>query len=163
MRISGLPLVLLLAPVLAWSGCATQSPMVGMSPTRQDTLQVRDIDAPPRRAFDAASGAIVNAGYTVLVTDGEAGLLSAFRREDPSVAKHAAVITLSTLLTLGHAPMMATPTFYGVCVQVLPRPGGLSSVRICLYGHGHLKSEEAIIDDLWIQMQRDILAETWAK
>ncbi len=144
-------------------GCTTQSPMVKLTRTQQDALQVRDVDATPQRTFAAATNALVNAGYTIGVTDGEGGLLSASRRVDPSVAEHVAVFTLSALITLGHGATTAEPHYYAVCVQVLPRPGDLSSVRICLYGHGNLKAEEAIIDDLWIQMQRDILAETRAK
>jgi len=139
-------------------GCASQSPIVAMSPTQQDALQVRDLDASPDRAFSAAANTLVNAGYTIQLTDGEGGLLTAYRREDPSIARHAATLTVTTLITLGQAPMLARPYYFSVCVQVLPRPGGLSSVRICLYGHNDLKVEEAIIDDLWIQMQRDLLA-----
>lgn len=140
------------------AGCATQSPMVAMSPVRQDALQVRDLDAPMPRAFAAATNALVNAGYTIEVTDGEGGLLTAWRREDPSIAEHAAVLTLTTLLTLGHAPTTAPPHYYAVCMQLLPGTAGRSSVRICLYGHGNLKTEEALIDDLWISIQRDLLA-----
>lgn len=154
--------LVLLTVCLGSGGCVSRSPMVGMSPTQQDALQVRELDAPPDRAFSAATNTLVNAGYTILLTDGEGGLLTAFRREDPSVARHAATLTLSTLITLGQAPMLAEPYFFSVCVQVLPRPGNLSSVRICLYGHGDLKAEEAIIDDLWIQMQRELLARSIA-
>lgn len=150
---------LMLGPVvLLLAGCASQSPIVSISPTQQDAIQVRDLDAPPDRAFSAAANTLVNAGYTILLTDGEGGLLTAYRREDPSIARHTATLTISTLITLGQAPMLAEPYFFSVCVQVLPRPGNLASVRICLYGHNDLKVEEAIIDDLWIQMQRDLLA-----
>lgn len=139
-------------------GCAVQSPMVGMPATQQDALQARDLDAPPERAFAAAANTLVNAGYTIEVTDGEGGILTGFRREDPSVAEHAGFMALTAVITAGYGTMPAPPRYYGVCAQVLPRPGGLASVRICLYGHGDLKEEEAIVDDLWIQMQRDILA-----
>ena len=147
-----------LALILFAGGCASQSPIVAMTPTQQDALQVRELDAPPDRAFSAAANTLVNAGYTIELTDGEGGLLTAFRREDPSVARHVATLTITTIITLGQAPMLASPYYFGVCVQVLPRPGNLASVRICLYGHDDLKTEEAIIDDLWIQMQRELLA-----
>ncbi len=140
------------------AGCATSSPSAKLSRPQKDVLQVRDVDAPPQRAFAAATSALVNAGYTIGVTDGEGGILTGIRREDPSVAEHVAVIALSTLITLGHGATTAQPHYYAVCVQVMPRPDNLASVRICLYGHGNLKTEEAIIDDLWIQMQRDVLA-----
>jgi hypothetical protein len=141
------------------TGCQSgHSPMVGMSPVQQDALQVRDIDAPMSRAFSAAANALVNAGYTISITDGDGGLLVAWRREDPSAARQVATVTLTALLSFGTAPMLAESYHYSACVQVLPRPNGLASVRICLYGHGDLKAEEAIIDDLWIQMQREVLA-----
>jgi hypothetical protein len=159
---SVIPRALLLAMVPLLGACATHSPMVAMSPVRQDALQVRDIDAPPSKTFSAATNALVNAGYTIQVTDGEGGLLTAWRREDPSIAKHAAVLTLTTLLTLGHAPTTAPPSYYATCVQILPRPNGLSQVRICLYGHANLKQEEALIDDLWISIQRDLLTRSRA-
>lgn len=150
--------VILALLCLLASGCASHSPIVSMSPTQQDALQVRDLDAPPERVFSAAANTLVNAGYTILLTDGEGGLLTGYRREDPSIARHAATLTISTLITLGQAPMLASPYYFSVCVQVLPRPGNLASVRICLYGHNDLTAEGAIIDDLWIQMQRDLLA-----
>lgn len=142
--------------------CATRSPITRMTSVQQDAIQVRDVEAPPDRVYSAAVGALLDAGYTIEVSDSEGGLLMGIRRHDPSIAEHAIVLAISTYLTYGSAPMPAPPRFRAVCVQVLPRPGGLSSMRICLYGHANLKREEAIIDDLWILVQRDLLARSAA-
>lgn len=136
-------------------GCAT--PSNGLSKTQVDAIQVRDIEASTDRAFAAATNAVLDAGFTVEVTDGEGGLLSAVRREDPSAAEHAAIIAVSTVLTLGQAPTMAKSRLYGVGIQVLPRQGGLSSVRIRPFGHSSLVEEQKEIQQLWTLMQRQVL------
>lgn len=140
---------------LVLGGCATTS--TGLSKTQADAIQVRDIEASTDRAFSAATNAVLDAGFTVEVTDGEGGLLTAVRREDPSVAEHAAILTISTILSLGQAPMMAKSRLYGIGVQVLPRQGGLASVRIRPFGHDNLVEEQKEIQQLWTLMQRQVL------
>jgi hypothetical protein len=148
---------LLMALVLG--ACAT--PLY--SKTQLDALEVRDVEAPPDRAFAAASNAVIDASYQVLVSDGDAGLLTAIRREDPSVAEHVAVFTLTTLLSLGHAPADAQPRFFAVCVQVLPRSGDRSSVRIRTYGPEGAAPDPKTIQQIWTLMQRQVLMKEAAR
>jgi hypothetical protein len=136
-------------------GCASSSSH--LTKTQLDALQVRQVEASPDRAFAAATNAVIDAGFTVEVTDGDAGLLTAVRREDPSVVEHAAILTLTTVLTLGHYPSLAPSRLYAVGVQVLPRPGGLALVRIRPYGHSDLGTDQREITQLWTLMQRQVL------
>jgi hypothetical protein len=145
-------LVVLAAGFLA--GCAARPPM---TITQLNALEIRDIDAGPPAVFDAVSNAVIDAGYTVEVTDAEGGLLSAVRREDPSVAEHAAVLTITTLLSLGHAPMTAQPRFFAVCAQVSPRPGGLASVRIRAFNPDGSAGDPKVVEEIWGLTQRRIL------
>jgi hypothetical protein len=146
-----------LAAGCAWAlaGCTSSSST--LSPTQQDALQTRVVEGSTDRAFAAAADALIDAGYTVEVTDGEGGLLTGMRREDASVAEHAAVLMLSALVSLGQSAVLAPPDRYAVCVQVLPRTGGLSSVRIRCYGLGGAEAERRETGQLWTLMQRHVL------
>jgi hypothetical protein len=144
-----------LAAAVSAAGCAQQQ--LPSTKTQLDALEVRDVEASPDRAFDAATQAIIDASYQIAVTDGEGGLITARRRVDPSIAEHVAVITLSTVLSLGRMPMDAHPTYYALCVQVLPRAGGLSSVRIRNYGPAGAAPDQETIRQIWTLMQRHVL------
>ena len=143
----------LLALLLPLAACAGPQ----YSKAQLDALEIRDTDAPPDRAFAAASNAVLDASYQVLLTDADAGLLTAMRRVDPSVAEHAAVITLSTLLTLGRGPVDAEPNYYALGIQVPPRPGGQSSVRIRTFGPRGATPNRDTIQQIWTLMERQVL------
>lgn len=150
--LSALWLAAIVPAAVLHTGCAgTQR----LSPAQADATQVRDVDADPDHAFAAATNAVIDAGFAIGVTDAQAGILSAVRREDPSPATQAAVLTLSTLLT--GAPVMAPPSFYALGVQVLPRANGHASVRIRPFGHGQPEADRQEIQHLWVLMQRHVI------
>src|ERR1051326_3753313 len=91
-------------------GCATDPPL---TQTQMDALQVRVVEAAPDRAFAAASSAILDAGYQVKVSDGEWGILTAEKRQDPAAAANVAVMILSTL---ARNPTDLPPTYHAIAI-----------------------------------------------
>lgn len=140
------------------AGCSADRPM---TPTQMDALQVREVEAPADRAFAAASGALVDAGYRLVLSDGDTGILTAEYREDPAVAANVAVITLTTaacLLSGGHvAPTDLPPTYHAVCLQVMPVAPARSAVRIRCYQDAAAKHNAKRVEELWALMQRQVL------
>ena len=135
-----------------------------MTPTQMDALQVRVVEAPPERAYAAATSALLDAGYLIHVSDGDAGLLTAEKRVDTPIATNVAVIVLSTVLTLGHAPVDVPPSYHAVSIQVLPGTAGRSSVRVRPFLNGlpapcdtATAEGRTTIDELWALMQRQVL------
>ncbi len=140
-------------------GCAAPPPM---TQSQMDAAQVRQVEAAPDRAFNAASGALIDAGYQVHVSDGEAGLLTGEKREDPAVAANVAVMVVTALLT--NAPMDIPPAYHAVSIQVLPGSEGRSSVRIRPFLNGLAcpcdqedAAGRATVGQIWELMQRQLL------
>jgi hypothetical protein len=155
---------IMLAAVLAcvfaagFAGCATDPPL---TQTQMDALQVRLVEASPDRAFAAASSAILDAGYTVKVSDGEWGILTAEKRQDPAVAANVAVMILSTL---ARNPTDMPPTYHAIAIQILPVSSGRSNVRIRPFLNGspcactaHDKEGRELVEQIWELMQRQLL------
>jgi hypothetical protein len=154
------PLLLLpamaLAPVLP--GCASAP----MTQSQLDAMQVRQVEAAPDRAFAAASSALLDAGYIVHVSDGDAGLLTGEKRVDPAKAANVAVIILAVLATNHYHDI--PPTYHAVSVQVMPLGAERSSVRIRPFLNGRAcpcneadSGGRETVSQLWVLMQRQVL------
>lgn len=150
--------LLFLAVPLLLAGCAADPPL---SQTQMDALQVRLVEAPPDRAFAAASSAIIDAGYDIHVSDGEWGILTAEKRQDPALAANIAVVILSSL---ARAPTDLPPTYHAVAIQVLPVPQNRANVRIRPFINGQPcactladKEGREVVEQLWTLMQRQVL------
>lgn len=142
------------------AGCAERR----LTATQMDALQVRLVEASPERTYVAATSALLDAGYVIRVSDGEAGLLTGEKRVDTPVATNVAVIVLSTVLTLGHGATDVPPSYHAVSIQVLPGTSGRSSVRVRPFLNGQPAGCDTpdaegrkTIDELWNLMQRQVL------
>jgi len=152
-------LVALIALVcLPLAGCVADPPL---TQSQMDALQVRLVEAPPERAFAAASSAVIDAGYTVNVSDGEWGILSAEKRQDPAIAANIAIMILSTL---ARSPTDLPPTFHAVAIQVLPASQNRTNIRIRPFINGQPcacnqadKEGREVVEQLWTLMQRQVL------
>jgi hypothetical protein len=141
-------------------GCA--SPRLGSA--QLDALHTRRYDAPTEATFNATANALIDMGYHIGVTDADGGVLSATRRRDPSIAEHALWLTVSTTLTLGHAPTLAPPDYFIMCVLVAPdgvRPR--SVVRFETFKNGRLVDEEKRFDELWARIERRLLTSGYGR
>lgn len=151
--------------VIALCGCETTQPMTA---TQMDALQVREVEVPADRAFAAASSALFDAGYQIHVSDAEAGLLTAERREDPSVAVNATLVVLTAILTRGAGAQDKPPDYYAICIEVLPRGETHSDVRIRPFLNGEVQSADnpnarKTVQEIWTLMQRQVLMKEPAK
>ncbi|MGH7242854.1 MAG: hypothetical protein ACREJD_05495 [Phycisphaerales bacterium] len=145
--------------VVALCACETTPPMTA---TQMDALQVREVEAASDRAFAAASSALFDAGYIIHVSDADAGLLTAERREDPAVAVNATMVILTAILTRGAGAHEKPPDYYAVCVEVLPEGSDRSNVRIRPFFNGQVQSADnpatrKTVQELWTLMQRQVL------
>jgi hypothetical protein len=129
-----------------------------------DALQVRLVEAPPDRAFAAASSALLDAGYQIHVSDADAGVMTGEKREDPAVAANVTVIILTAILSEGHAAQDLPPTYHAVSVQVLPVSALHTNVRIRPFLNGLAcpcterdAAGRAVVEQLWTLMQRQVL------
>jgi hypothetical protein len=150
--------LLTLLALLTLAGCIADPPM---TQSQMDALQVRLVEAPPERAFAAASSAIIDAGYDIHVSDGEWGILTAEKRQDPALAANIAVMILSTL---ARNPTDLPPTFHAVSIQVLPVSQNRANVRIRPFINGQpcacTKADSEgreVVEQLWMLMQRQVL------
>ncbi|MBX3381059.1 MAG: hypothetical protein KF805_13275 [Phycisphaeraceae bacterium] len=148
-----------LLSLAALGGCETTQPMTA---TQLDALQVREVEVPADRAFAAASSALFDAGYQIHVSDADAGLLTAERREDPSVAANATLLILTAILTRGGGAQDKPPDFYAICIEVLPDGPDRSAVRIRPFLNGQVQSAQnpaarKTVGELWTLMQRQVL------
>jgi len=131
--------------------------------TQMEALQSREVEVGAGAAFDAASGALIDSGWVLDVSDSAAGILTANKREDPSVGKHALVLTLSTVLTLGQAPMVAEPTYFAIAIQVVGAGPARSVVRMRTFTNHEPEHEQKVVDELWGLMQRQALIKQHAR
>jgi hypothetical protein len=151
---------LLLAMLFAGAmltGCAASPKPVNLTATQMDALQVRQVDAATDRAFSAASSALIDAGYQILVSDADAGVLTAEFRQDPAVASNVATIVGTLVLTLGHAYYDLPPTYHALCLQVLPDGAARSRVRIRSFVNAQGDYDPGKVEQIWTLMQRQVL------
>lgn len=137
--------------------CASCASTTTMTQTQLDALESRELEAPADRAFDAASHALVEAGYSIQLTDRDAGVLTGSKQHEPGIAPRVGVAIASVVLTMGHGMLWLPPTEHGVCVQVLPLSGSRSGVRVCVYRDDVAISDPAVVDQVWTLMQRRAL------
>jgi hypothetical protein len=132
-----------------------------LTQTQMDALQVRLVEAPPDRAFAAASSALMDAGYRLKLSDSNVGIMTGEMRQDPSYGADVAAVLLASL---GGTPMMLQPKLHAVAIQVLPASNGRSQVRIRPFLNGWARActekdseGRAVIEQLWTLMQRQLL------
>jgi len=145
--------------VAALCGCEATPPMTA---TQMDALQVREVEVPADRAFAAASSALFDAGYQIHVSDADAGLLTAERREDPAVAVNATLVILTAILSKGGGAQDKPPDYYTICIEVLPRTADHSDIRIRPFFNGQVQSADnaaarKTVQEIWTLMQRQVL------
>jgi hypothetical protein len=97
-----------------------------LGPAQLDVLHSRHYDAPPDVTFTATANALIDMGYHISVTDADGGIMRAERRRDPSIAEHSLWLTASTVLTFGHAPMLAPSDYFTMCILVAPEHSALT-------------------------------------
>lgn len=135
----------LLAGVLALGGCGSS----GQSPTSYtqaelNAIETRDVDADMQKTFDAASGALFDAGYTIAMSDRSAGLLTGQKGKDNTAAR----IWISPFIT---------DTRYVISVQLKSISAVQTAVRVKASINGEPIVDKSAIDQIWVLMQRQVM------
>jgi hypothetical protein len=150
----------ILASAVLAGGCVSPT----LSAAQIDALHAKRYEASPDAVFTATSNALIDLGYHVALTDSDGGILAAERRQDPSILEHAAVLALTTLITLGQAPALAPPAYFTMCV-IVSEDGApeASVVRFEVYRNGDQIEEQQRMEELFLRIERRLLivGELW--
>jgi hypothetical protein len=128
--------------MLLLTGCVANQ--VHLSQSQLNAIETREVDADFNETFNAASGALFDAGYTIAMSDRQAGLLTGTKAKD----------------------MTAARMWYGAYIQDISFAASIfvrqtepkrCSVRIKTSRNGEPKVDKKAIDELWLLMQRQVL------
>jgi len=165
MRIPAL-ILCLLVPLFA--GCGGGRP--SYSQAQLNAIESREVDAGVEAAYSAASGALFDSGYTIRMSDRDAGLLTGTRTQKNTASqvgtaalvtvRNAVWVTLSLMSNSGSGYAERYPnmdSFLTVCLQVEPISDARSRVRVRTFINGEPKTDKDAIDGLWVLMQRQVM------
>jgi hypothetical protein len=122
-------------------GCASQP---RMTQAQLNALESREVDAGLGATFNAASGALFDAGYTISMSDQEGGLLTGTRAKDRSSERF-------------WVDSNIRDTQFAISIQMRETSASRTSVRIKTSINGESKVDKAAIDQIWVLMQRQVL------
>ena len=132
--------VCLVALVLA--GCTLFSPPMGQA--QLNAIETREVDAGYDDTFNAATGALFDAGYIISMSDRQGGLVTGSKAIDRSRQR-----------ALGHAG--AEDTHFAMSIMVRRASADRSSVRIKTSVNGQPRVDRKATDEIWVLMQRQVL------
>lgn len=123
-------------------GCATSGSRY--SQAEMNAIETRIVDATFNETFSAASNALFDAGYTLSMSDREAGLLSGTAGKDNTAAR------------IWISPFIGDLRF-AISVQVRELSETQCSVRVKTSVNGEPKVDKKAIDNIWVLMQRQVM------
>lgn len=132
--------VLLVLPLLI-TGCQS-SPKYTQA--QLNAIETRIVDADLDETFNAVSNALFDAGYTIKMSDRQAGLITGEKSKDMSSARF-------------WWGSYIEDVDYAVSVHVRETGPKQCTVRIKTAVNGESKVNKDAIDQLWILMQRQVL------
>ncbi len=138
--------VLLAAVVsaLLLAACASQ-PVYTQA--QLNAIETRSVDATFDETFNAASGALFDAGYIIAMSDREGGLITGTQ----------------TKVAQGWAAFWGTEPYYrsmAISIQIRADGPNHTFARIKTQFNGQTQVDKAAIDELWVLMQRQVLMST---
>lgn len=131
----------LCAGSLLVAGCATQPEY---SQAQLNAIETREVDASFDETFNAASGSLFDAGYTISMSDRQAGLLTGTKAKDRSADRFWVSPSIQDIQ-------------YAASIYVKEIEPRRSSVRIKTSKNGESRVNKEAIDEIWILMQRQVL------
>ncbi len=141
MRCDAMVSVLAAAAALVHLGGCTSAPRYTQA--QLNAIETRVVEADFNETFDAASGALFDAGYIIAMSDRTGGLLTGTQ-----------VTEATGWNEFWGGP---DPRFLAISIQVRAREPDQSIVRIKTQINGRVKVDQAAIDQIWILMQRQVL------
>jgi hypothetical protein len=123
------------------TGCATTPKY---SQAQLNAIETREVEANLDETFNAASGALFDAGYTISMSDRQAGLLTGTQAKDRSAERF-------------WINAYTKDTQYAVSIQVREVTPKRCSVRMKTSRNGEPRVNKEAIDAIWVLMQRQVL------
>ena len=109
-----------------------------------NAIETRDVEANLEATFNAATGALFDSGYTVAMSDRNAGLLTGTKGKD------------RTMDRIFWSPYIADDRFT-VSISMRAIDNGRTAVRVKTSVNGEPKVNKKAIDQIWTLMQRQVL------
>jgi len=127
--------------ILLISGCESSNQL---TQAQLNALETREVDASMDETYNAASGALFDAGYTIAMSDRQGGLLTGTRVIDRSKARFWISPYIENTLLM-------------ISIQIRETSPESCTVRIKTSVNGAPKVDKKAIDQLWTLMQRQVL------
>ncbi len=109
-----------------------------------NAIETREVEANLDETFNSASGALFDAGYTISMSDRQAGLLTGTKAKDMTAAR------------FWYGTYIPDISF-ATSIQVRQTEPKRCSVRIKTSRNGEPQTDKKAIDELWVLMQRQVL------
>ena len=127
--------------LLLLAGCASQ-PVYTQA--QLNAIETRSVEADFDETFDAASGALFDAGYIIAMSDREGGLITGTQ----------------TMHDTGWAAFWGTAPYYrslAMSIQIRTERSNRSLVRIKTQINGQTRIDQTAIEKIWVLMQRQVM------
>jgi hypothetical protein len=115
-----------------------------LSQAQLNAIETREVDASMGETYNAASGALFDAGYTIAMSDRQGGLLTGTKAHDRSDER------------FWVSPYIED-TKFALSIQIRETSPKACTVRIKTSINGAPKVDKKAIDELWVLMQRQVL------
>jgi hypothetical protein len=129
--------------MLILTGCIASS-QLHLSQAQLNAIETREVDASMNETYNAASGALFDAGYTIAMSDRQGGLLTGTKAHDRSADR------------FWVSPYIED-TKFAVSIQIRETGPKFCTIRIKTSINGEPKVDKKAIDELWLLMQRQVL------
>ncbi|MCX5632692.1 MAG: hypothetical protein NTW93_03325 [Phycisphaerae bacterium] len=127
--------------LLLLTGCQESNQI---SQAQLNAIETREVDANMSETYNAVSGALFDAGYTIAMSDRQGGLLTGTKAIDKSADR----------FWISHS---IEDIKFTVSIQIREISPKVCTVRIKTSRNGVPKVDKKAIDELWILMQRQVL------
>jgi hypothetical protein len=125
-------------------GCATGSNLNKYTQAQLTALTTREVNATFTEAYQAATDALFDAGYTIAESDRQGGILTGYQRDDRS----------SERFWISYA---IQDTEFRISILLRERTPNLIAVRLSTSVNGEPYIKEKAIDEFWRLMNRQVL------
>ncbi len=114
------------------------------SQAQLNSIETREVEADFNKTFNAASSALFDAGYTISMSDRQAGLLTGTQAVDRSADR----FWISRYIE---------DTKFAISVQVREQSSNMCAIRVKMSRNGQPFVDKEAIDEIWVLMQRQVL------
>lgn len=135
----------ILMSFLVISGCGTPGKKrSSFTQAQLNAIETREIDASLQETFEATVNAVLDAGYTIAMSDKDAGIVTGTRSEDKTAER----------IWISHG---IKDVAYVITIKIRPIEERRCTARIITSINGEARVDKDAIDAIWHLMQRQVL------